>query len=104
VTVRGDDQRTADMFSYLSPEGRVRLDHPLRAVHSHVGFHPADSAQSPKPRAQSRRWLSRRDRSLDSIHLATALSPGSDLAGMVVYDRQLRDAARRAGLTVWSPS
>jgi transposase len=30
--VRGDDQRTADMFSYLSPERRVRLDHPLRAI------------------------------------------------------------------------
>jgi hypothetical protein len=28
VTVRGDDQRTADMFSDLSPEGRVRLDTP----------------------------------------------------------------------------
>jgi transposase len=30
--VRGDDRRTADMFSYLSPEGRVRLDHPLRPI------------------------------------------------------------------------
>ena len=30
--MRGDDQRTAEMFSYLSPEGRVRLDHPLRAI------------------------------------------------------------------------
>jgi len=30
--VRGDDQHTADMFSYLSPEGRVRLDHPLRTI------------------------------------------------------------------------
>ena len=32
VTVRGNDQRTADMFSYLSREGPVRLDHPLRAI------------------------------------------------------------------------
>jgi transposase len=32
LTVRGDDQRTADMFSYLSPEERVRLGHPLRAI------------------------------------------------------------------------
>ena len=43
-------------------------------------------------------------RTLDSIHLATALSLGSELAGMVVYDRNLRKAARSHGLTVWSPS
>ncbi len=42
-------------------------------------------------------------RSLDAIHLATALSLGHDLGGMVVYDRRLADAARGAGLTVWSP-
>ena len=28
----GDDQQTAHMFSYLSPEQRVRPDHPLRAI------------------------------------------------------------------------
>lgn len=43
-------------------------------------------------------------RSLDAIHLATALSLTPDLAGMVVYDRRLADAARAAGLTVWAPS
>jgi len=43
-------------------------------------------------------------RTLDSIHLATALSLGPDLAGMVVYGRQLREAARAAGLKVWAPT
>jgi uncharacterized protein len=43
-------------------------------------------------------------RALDAIHLATALSLGSELAGMVVYDRRLAEAARHAGLTVWAPS
>lgn len=43
-------------------------------------------------------------RALDSIHLATALSLGHDLAGMVVYDRRLAEAARHAGITVWAPS
>jgi predicted nucleic acid-binding protein len=42
-------------------------------------------------------------RTLDAIHLATALSIREGLAGMVTYDRRLADAARRAGLTVWSP-
>jgi uncharacterized protein len=45
----------------------------------------------------------RRLRALDAIHLATALSLGHDLGGMVVYDRRLAEAARGAGLTVWSP-
>ena len=30
--MRGPDEHTADMFSYLSPEARVRADHPLRAI------------------------------------------------------------------------
>jgi predicted nucleic acid-binding protein len=42
-------------------------------------------------------------RALDAIHLATALSLSHDLGGMVVYDRRLAEAARGAGLTVWSP-
>src|SRR4030095_2894525 len=31
-TMRGHDDQTNHMFSYLSPEQRVRADHPLRAV------------------------------------------------------------------------
>jgi len=30
--MRGVDHQQADMFSYLSPEQRVRANHPLRAV------------------------------------------------------------------------
>jgi len=30
--MRGPDEQTADMFSYLSPEVRVRADHPLRTI------------------------------------------------------------------------
>jgi transposase len=30
--VRGSDEQTKDMFSYLSPEQRVRPEHPLRAI------------------------------------------------------------------------
>jgi predicted nucleic acid-binding protein len=43
-------------------------------------------------------------RTLDAIHLATAVSLGHELAGMVVYDRRLAGAARHAGLTVWAPA
>ena len=30
--MRGPDDQTNRMFSYLSPEQRVRADHPLRAI------------------------------------------------------------------------
>lgn len=43
-------------------------------------------------------------RALDAIHLATALSLGSELGGMVVYDRRLATAARDAGLEVFAPA
>src|SRR3954468_23341244 len=30
--MRGSDHQQADIYSYLSPEARVRADHPLRAI------------------------------------------------------------------------
>ena len=43
-------------------------------------------------------------RSLDAIHLATALSVGSDLAGVVTYDERMAQAAVRARIDVWAPA
>ena len=34
--MRGEDQQQNHMFSYLSPEKRVRKDHPLRAIRAMV--------------------------------------------------------------------
>jgi len=42
-------------------------------------------------------------RSLDCIHLAAALSLGSDLGVFVAYDERLVEAARQQGLSVRSP-
>jgi uncharacterized protein len=42
-------------------------------------------------------------RSLDAIHLATALSVSDDLAGIVTYDRLLAHAATAARLGVFQP-
>ena len=42
-------------------------------------------------------------RSLDALHLATAIEIGDDLEGMVVYDDRLIEAARAASITVLSP-
>ncbi len=42
-------------------------------------------------------------RSLDAIHLASALELGPDLGGMVTYDARLAAAARTVRIRVWSP-
>ena len=42
-------------------------------------------------------------RTLDALHLATALSLGADLDVLVSYDDRLSEAAQAAGLTVLSP-
>ena len=42
-------------------------------------------------------------RTLDAIHLATALSVGADLDALVTYDERLGSAARHARLKVLSP-
>jgi predicted nucleic acid-binding protein len=43
-------------------------------------------------------------RSLDAIHLATALRSRGELSSFVTYDMRLLDAARSAGLPVDSPA
>jgi uncharacterized protein len=43
-------------------------------------------------------------RSLDAIHLATALHVRAQLTSFVTYDKRLADAARAAGLSVDAPA
>ena len=43
-------------------------------------------------------------RSLDAIHLASALALGDELAAFVTYDARLAEAARAAGLQVIAPA
>lgn len=43
-------------------------------------------------------------RSLDAIHLATALSTVEPVAALVTYDSRLRDASRLSGIAVESPA
>ena len=54
-------------------------------------------------RELARRVGSRQLRSLDAIHLASALSLGDDLGAFCCYDRRLAADAQAAGLTVLSP-
>jgi predicted nucleic acid-binding protein len=43
-------------------------------------------------------------RSLDAIHIATALELGADIENFVTYDQRQSAAAQQAGLTVVAPS
>jgi predicted nucleic acid-binding protein len=43
-------------------------------------------------------------RTLDAIHLATALAAGDELDGLLTYDTRLAAAAAAHGLTVLAPS
>lgn len=43
-------------------------------------------------------------RTLDAIHLATALSLGEDLGAICAYDARLAEAAASAGIEVLSPA
>jgi uncharacterized protein len=43
-------------------------------------------------------------RSLDALHLATALDLGDDLDGLVTYDGRLAEAARLNGVPVTAPT
>lgn len=42
-------------------------------------------------------------RTLDAIHLASALSLGDDIDALIAYDHRLQAAAKSAGLTVLAP-
>jgi predicted nucleic acid-binding protein len=59
---------------------------------------------SPEVRSVARSLPPPTLRALDSIHLASALTMGSDLGVFVAYDHRLLDAAADAGLPVASPS
>jgi predicted nucleic acid-binding protein len=43
-------------------------------------------------------------RSLDALHLASALALAEDLEGIVTYDTRLADAALTLGLQVHAPA
>jgi predicted nucleic acid-binding protein len=59
---------------------------------------------SPQVRALAQRITPPTVRTLDAIHLATALRMSDQLTSLVTYDRRLAAAATAAGLTVDSPA
>ena len=54
--------------------------------------------------ASAGRMQSKGLRTLQALHLASALEIGPDLEGIAVYDRRLSDAAREVSIDVVSPA
>jgi hypothetical protein len=59
---------------------------------------------SPRVRMRAQAVRSATVRSLDAIHLGTALEVGADLSSFVTYGKRLLEAARAAGLAVDAPA
>jgi predicted nucleic acid-binding protein len=78
-----------------SPEAITRL-HPVLDL---IGLLDL----SPDIRSLARTITPASVRSLDAIHLATALSIKAQLTSFVTYDKRLAEAALRAGLAVETP-
>ena len=79
----GDEDRLRRAEKVVGRVGLIRLDHTV-----------LDEASSLGPPEL---------RPLDAIHLATALSVGEDLGGMVCYDTRLAEAATGSGIEVLTP-
>jgi len=74
---------TSDVVSVLEMVGLMEVDHVILAT----------AGRMAPPTL----------RTLDAIHLATALAFGDELTAVVTYDRRMADAARDLGMAVASP-
>lgn len=74
----------AQIAVVLDRFGLIALDDPVREL----------AAQTGTPQL----------RTLDAVHLATALSLGDELGGFACYDERLASDARAAGLPIVAPS
>lgn len=81
------------------PESEASAAEPMREVLEHLQIVELDAAIALTAAAVAPATL----RSLDAIHLASALAIGDELTEVVTYDLRLAAAARSAGLEVRSP-
>jgi uncharacterized protein len=78
------------------PQGAAKASELMRAI-SLVRISPAHiavSATHPPPEL----------RTLDALHLVTALTLTPELVGMITYDERLRESANAAGIKTFSPT
>lgn len=102
-TVRADPEVVSSALAWTEVVRAVRRSggRPARAeaVLERIALVPIDDGII----RSASRLLPTALRTLDAIHLATALSLEADLAALVTYDERLAGAARGAGLEVRAP-
>ena len=77
--MRGHDEQTSHMFSYLSPEQRVPADHPLRAIRTLTDH----ALRALSPTSYHRRGLRPPLRSIEVLKPGTSGMP--TLVGSTTY-------------------
>jgi uncharacterized protein len=101
--LRGHPSRVAsalarvEVLRAVRPHGEAALDHGRQAL-SRIVLLAVDHDVLDRAAA-----LDRPLRSLDAIHIATALGLANDLDGLVTYDRRMAKVATAAGLRVEAP-
>jgi predicted nucleic acid-binding protein len=73
------------------------------ALRAWVAAHPGAVTSALVVTDEASRLAPAELRTLDAIHIASALSPGADLLAFVTYDDRQRDAPRKAGLPLVQP-
>ncbi len=102
--VPGKDLTTSD-FACMELTRVVRKNAPDRESEIEVALEGIYVAETePEILAAAARLEPRTVKSLDAVHLASALQWGINLDGLVTYDRSLASAARFNGVTVVAPN
>lgn len=83
----------------------VRRYRPELAVRARIFFNPVMCVRIESTTLERAAFLDPPElRSLDAIHLATALSLGDEIDGLVTYDERLARAARASGIPTLAPN
>jgi predicted nucleic acid-binding protein len=99
VTSRLTTVEVARALRRRGPETEASAMDPMREIFQHLDLVELDEDVAATAATVAPAIL----RSLDAIHLASALAIGEELTEIITYDSRLATAARNAGLEVQAP-
>jgi predicted nucleic acid-binding protein len=99
VTSRLTTVEVARALRRRGPETEASAMDPMREIFQHLDLVELDEDVAATAATVAPAVL----RSLDAIHLASALAIGEELTEIITYDSRLAAAARNAGLEVQAP-
>jgi predicted nucleic acid-binding protein len=99
ITSRLATVEVARALGRRGPETEASASEPMRQIFEHVQLVELDESVAVAAATVPPASL----RSLDAIHLASALAIGEELTELITYDARLAAAARSIGLKVHAP-